>query len=63
MGILALFSGYKTYLAATGLLGLSVYQVSQGQYEMSYQSFMAALTAFGLRHAIAKQAGGTEVGS
>ena len=55
MAILTLLSGYKTYLAAVGLMGLAVYQVSQGQFETAYQSFMGALAAVGLRHAIAKQ--------
>lgn len=46
--------GWKTYLAALGLLGLSFWQFSQGQFELGTQSFMAALAAFGLRQAIDK---------
>jgi hypothetical protein len=57
MAILALLSGYKTYLAAVGLVGLAVYQVSQGQIETALQSFLAAATATGLRHAMAKLPG------
>jgi hypothetical protein len=54
MSILNALSGYKTYLAAAGLVGLAVFQVSTGQYEQAVQSALAALTAVGLRHAIAK---------
>jgi hypothetical protein len=57
MAILALLSGYKTYLAAVGLVGLAVYQISQGQIETALQSFLAAVTATGLRHAVAKLPG------
>jgi hypothetical protein len=54
MSILNALSGYKTYLAAAGLVGLAVFQVSTGQYEQAVQSALAALTAAGLRHALAK---------
>lgn len=47
-----MFTGIKTYLAAAGLAGLALYQLSVGSYEAAYQSFMAALAAFGLRSAI-----------
>lgn len=47
-----LLDGYKTYVAAIGLVGLSVYQFSQGQFDQGTQSLLAALAAFGLRHAI-----------
>jgi hypothetical protein len=46
--------GYKTYLAAAGLAGYALYQVSLGQYDQAFQSFLAAMTAAGLRHAVAK---------
>ena len=55
MAIFSLLSGYKTYLAGVGLVGLGVYQVSQGQFATSIQSFLAALATVGLRHAVAKQ--------
>ena len=55
MTILTFLSGYKTYLAAAGLFGLALYQFSTAQYEQGIQSFLAALTAAGLRSAIAKQ--------
>ena len=35
MAILALLTGYKTYVAAAGLVGLSVYQFSIGEYPTS----------------------------
>jgi hypothetical protein len=54
MGILTLIDGYKTYIAAVGLIGLSLYQLTQGLYDQASQSFLAALVAAGLRHAIAK---------
>lgn len=46
------FSGWKTYLAAAGLLGLAVHQFSQGQYEIAIQTFMQGLGLLGLRWAI-----------
>ena len=57
MKILELLSGHKTYIAAAGLLGLAVYQLSQGDLTAAYQSVMAALGAAGLRHSIAKAQG------
>jgi hypothetical protein len=51
---MSFLSGYKTIIAAIGLLGLGVYQVSQGNTEAGFQSIAAALAAFGLRSAIAK---------
>ena len=46
--------GYRTYLAAAGFVGLAVYQASQGDWPSAFQNLAAALTAFGLRQAIAK---------
>jgi hypothetical protein len=54
VAILNLLNGYKTYIAALGLVGLAVYQVSQGEYDQAVQSFLGALAAAGLRSAIAK---------
>lgn len=45
----------KTLLAAAGLAGLSVYLLSQGQYEPAWQALMNALAALGLRAAIEKK--------
>ena len=49
--------GYKTVLAALGLIGLGVYQMSQGEMELGLQSLMAGVTALGLRHAVSKREG------
>jgi hypothetical protein len=54
MNPLRLVDGSKTYLAALGLAGLALYQASQGDYPSAAQSFLAALAAAGLRHAITK---------
>jgi hypothetical protein len=54
MGILNLLNGYKTYIAAVGLIGLAIYQVSTGQYNMAFQSILAGLAAAGLRSDMAK---------
>jgi hypothetical protein len=56
MNILNVLTGYKTYIAAAGLFGLSIYQASQGQYDQATQSILAALAAAGLRSAIANAA-------
>jgi hypothetical protein len=47
-----MLNGYKTYLAAAGLLGLALYQFSEGHVDLAFQSLMGALVAFGLRQAI-----------
>jgi hypothetical protein len=52
--IVAGLPGVKTYLAAAGLLGLALWQLSEGQYETAIQSFLAALAAFGLRQAVSR---------
>ena len=45
-------TGFKTYIAAAGLVGLSVYQVSIGDFETGVQTLLAALAVFGLRKAV-----------
>ena len=50
--IMEMLNGYKTYLATAGLLGLALYQFSEGHVELAFQSLMGALAAFGLRQAI-----------
>lgn len=50
-------NGYKTYVAAAGLFGLAVYQLSQGQLDVAMQTLLGALAAVGLRHAITKGQG------
>lgn len=47
-----MLAGYKTYIAAAGLVGLALYQVSVGQIDTAIQTALAALAAFGLRKAI-----------
>lgn len=47
-----LLSGYKTYVSATGLVGLSVYYFSVGKYEEAVAAFLASGLATGLRHAL-----------
>ena len=54
MSLMKIVEGYKTYIAAAGLLGLSLYQVSLNHYDQAAQTFLAALAAAGLRNAIAK---------
>lgn len=49
-----MLTGYKTYIAAAGLFGLALYQASQGNLEAAIQSALGALTALGLRNAIAQ---------
>lgn len=44
--------GYKTNLAALGLLALAFYEFTQGHMDVAMQSLMGALAAFGLRQAI-----------
>jgi hypothetical protein len=46
--------GFKTYIAAAGMVGLAVYQFSQGEYAAAWTSLMAALGAVGIRSAIAR---------
>lgn len=45
--------GYKTYLAALGLFGLALYQLSQGEIEAGVKTATQALAILGLRRAIA----------
>lgn len=47
-------NGYKTYLAGVGLLGLGVYQLSQGEFEQAMQSFLLGGAALGLGHKVEK---------
>jgi hypothetical protein len=54
--LLAVADGHKTYVAAAGLMGLAVYQLSQGEVAHAVETFLAAVAALGLRSAIAKTA-------
>lgn len=53
--IFSIFSGYKTYIAAVGLLGLSVYNLSVGDFTAAGNNLLLALAAIGLRHAVTAQ--------
>lgn len=44
--------GWKTYLAAAGLAGLALYQLSQGDYATALHTLGLAGVAAGLRHAV-----------
>lgn len=52
MSIMNRLNGYKTYFAAAGLLGLSVYQFSTGHLEEGFQTLLGAAAAAGLRNAM-----------
>ncbi|MDX2035965.1 MAG: hypothetical protein SFX72_04890 [Isosphaeraceae bacterium] len=56
MALLQFVNGYKTYIAAVGLLGLAVYELSMGDVTKAAETFLAALAAAGLRHAVEKKA-------
>jgi hypothetical protein len=49
---MAFLTGYRTYVAAAGLLGLGIYQITQGQIEAGLASLGQALGLFGLRKAL-----------
>ena len=44
-------AGYRTYVAAIGLLGLAVYHFSIGQLDLAVTHLFAALAALGIRDA------------
>lgn len=46
--------GYKTYIAVVGLIGLALYQISQGDYNGAVQNILAALAAFGLYNRVTR---------
>ncbi len=48
------FKTWHTTVAAIGLLGLALYQVSQGEFSLALQNFMAALAAFGIGKTVAE---------
>lgn len=49
-----MLNGYKTYIAAAGLVGLSLFQFSTGQVPMAIQTLFSALATAGLRSAISR---------
>ncbi len=52
MTLLQKLNGFKTYIAAIGLICLGVYQISIGQIPQGIHSLLTAFTAAGLRGAI-----------
>ena len=54
MNPLAWFSGYKSVLAGVGMIGLGIYQMTQGQIEQGIASLTQGLAVIGLRGALVK---------
>jgi hypothetical protein len=54
LSIFTALNGYKTYLAAAGLVGLALYQLSTGSVAEAFQTLMGALAAGGLKHAVSR---------
>ena len=52
MAFLNKLNGYKTYIAAAGLVGLSLFQFSTGQVPQGIQTLLSALATAGLRSAV-----------
>lgn len=50
--LLDLLPGYKTYLAGVGLIGLGLYQLSQGDIPSAIQSMTAGLGLLFVRRAV-----------
>jgi hypothetical protein len=55
VNILTVLQGYKTYIAAAGLVGLAIYQFSTGQLQEGVQTLLGAAAAAGLHSAIVSQ--------
>lgn len=54
--VIRFFSGWKTYVAAAGLLGKALFDASNKDYSAAFLDLMAAMTAAGLRSAISSEA-------
>lgn len=48
-------SGYKTYIAGIGLIGLGAYEISQSQTDQGIQHVAEGLAVFGIGHKLDKQ--------
>lgn len=48
-------AGYRSYVAAAGLVGLGVYQLANGDAAAGVQSVLAGLAVLGVRKAAAKE--------
>lgn len=53
--VLNFLSGYKTYIAAFGLLGYAIQKLTEGDITEAFRAAAEALAVFGLRVAISKQ--------
>ena len=49
---LDILAGYKTYIAALGLIGLGIYQLSSGDLATGGHTLLTGLGMFGLRTAM-----------
>lgn len=47
---MAFLTQYKTYLASAGLVGLALYQASQGDLQSALTTFLGAFAAAAIRH-------------
>jgi hypothetical protein len=52
-----MLNGFKTYIAAIGLIGLGLWQLSQGQVEAGFASILSGLAMLGLRQAVGRIGG------
>lgn len=52
--VLSIFGGWGTYFAGAGLLGLALYQLSQGDYQHAAESAGQGFAAIFLRRGIAR---------
>lgn len=52
--LLKWLDGKKTFIGAAGFALLALYQFAEGHTDQALQSLLAALTALGLRSAVAK---------
>lgn len=56
MNPLDFFSGWKTYIAGIGLIGLGLYQASQGLYQEGLASIVAGIGLMTGRRAVERLA-------
>ena len=52
--VVRILSGLKTYLAATGLVGLAIHQFASGMFGHGAQALLTAMATAALRRAIAR---------
>ncbi len=56
MPVISFLDGYKTYLAAAGLIGFAVYHASTGDYITAWANLVAAFGLFGAKQAAQRNA-------